>query len=153
LSEIRTIWISWSTEKDETSQKGWELIISHSIKDEGRSAMILPFFPVIARISPMCKVKILRCPWYSVSLRIQASLLFVVPVQVGPQVSNPGYSTRADKLANVVADEKALTDINRHTLIRFFHLSWAKLPSPERMPVYPATFFSCAVIECGQWPQ
>jgi hypothetical protein len=38
------------------------------------------------------------------SFRIQASLLFVVPVQVGPQVSNPGYSTRADKLANVVAD-------------------------------------------------
>ena len=38
------------------------------------------------------------------SVRIQASLLFVVPV--GLQVRNPGYSNRADKLANVV---KALT--------------------------------------------
>ena len=55
------------------------------------------------KLTPMCKVKFLRYPRSSVSLRIQASLLFVVPVQMGPQVRNPGYSTRADILANVVA--------------------------------------------------
>ena len=52
----------------------------------------------------MCKVKVTRVVWYWV--RIQASLLSVVPAKVGPQVSNPGYSIRADKLANVVACRK-----------------------------------------------
>jgi hypothetical protein len=42
-----------------------------------------------------------KVPRYS--LRIQTSLLFVVPAQVGPQVSNSGYSIGADRLANVVA--------------------------------------------------
>jgi hypothetical protein len=41
-------------------------------------------------IPPMCKVKFTQVVWYAV--RIQTSLLFVVPVQVGPQVSNPEYA-------------------------------------------------------------
>jgi hypothetical protein len=69
----------------------------------------------------MCKVKMIGVVQFPG--RIQASLLFVVLPQVGPQVINPGYSTRADKLANVVAREKALTDIARHALNRFIDLS------------------------------
>jgi hypothetical protein len=69
------------------------------------------------RITPMCKVKVAKC--YDNRIRIQASLLFVAPSQVGPQVSKSGVFNRADRLANVVAGYPALTVMRRHALNRF----------------------------------
>jgi hypothetical protein len=49
----------------------------------------------------MCKVKQTRCP--GVLLESKPVSYSWFPAQVGPQVSNPGYSIRADILDNVVA--------------------------------------------------
>jgi hypothetical protein len=65
----------------------------------------------------MCKVKFQRCRGIRLESKPVSYSWF--PAQVRPQVSNPGYSIRADILANVVADWKALTVISRHTLNRF----------------------------------
>jgi hypothetical protein len=53
-------------------------------------------------ISPMCKVKLAGCPGVLSESKPVSYSWF--PSQVGPQVSNPGYSSGADKLANVVAE-------------------------------------------------
>ena len=66
----------------------------------------------------MCKVKFQKC--CGIRLESKPVSYSWFPAQVGPQVSNPGYSIRADILANVVADCMALTVICRHTLNRFF---------------------------------
>jgi hypothetical protein len=70
------------------------------------------------KVTPMCKVKFPKC--CGIRLESKPVSYSWFPVQMGPQVSNPGYSIRADILANVVADCMALTVICRHTLNRFF---------------------------------
>jgi hypothetical protein len=98
-------------------------------------------------ITPMCKVKSARCR----GIRLESKPISYswFPSQLGPQVSNPGYSIRADILANVVAG-KAHTVINRHTLNRFFADFLSKPPVSRRMSVYRAAFVACVIAGCGQ---
>jgi hypothetical protein len=57
--------------------------------------------PRLLPITPMCKVKFLRCRGIRLESKPVSYSWF--PIQVGPQVNKSGVFNRADRLANVVA--------------------------------------------------